>query len=309
VELIYNEGGSPRVFADAALHGPKPEKSTIPPCAATGDVIYCPDATGAIRRWRRGGDDGAIVARGRSGTKIVAGSLGHGALVAYLAERVTSEGLVREAWVALEHRSPVRISEDGSGATSIDLASRGEELIALTIDARVAMTPTHARVLKLEANELRMGSDAVIFVGGAAERHTGGALTTSEDGSTFALVAVAEDALRFGLAVINVDDPPVVDAKVVWSFYPNGIDPAPLAATRGELAMHVARVRPKTPEADAPHVLEIGRVEPSGAFRASCIVAAAPFVKDVELARDGQGMLWVFYRTPSASYLARVRGT
>lgn len=309
IEIVYNDGGSPRVFADAAPRGPKPEKSTIPACAATGDVIYCPDATGAVRRWGRGAENGVVVARGRAGTDIVAASLGNNALVAYLAERVTSEGLVREAWVAMENAPPVRISEDGSGATSIDLATRGEELIALTIDARVAMTPTHARILTLEADKLRLGNDAVIFVGGGAERHTGGALTTAKDGSTFALVAVAEDVRRFGLAAIKVDDPPLVDARAVWSFYPNGLDPAPVAATRGELAMYVARVRPKTPEADAPHVLEIGMVESSGAFRASCVVTTASFVKDVELARDGQGMLWVFYRTPSGSYLAGVRST
>jgi hypothetical protein len=308
-ELIYNEGGSPRVFgAPSVVTGsrePKPEKSTIPACAASGEVVYCPDSAGAIHRSRGGAGD-VIVARSRQGTRIVAASLGGHELVAYLAERITTEGLVREAWAAVEDRPPVRLSEDGSGTTFVDLAPRGDTLIALMIDARIAMTPVHARVLTFEANELRVGADAVLFVGGAGERHNAGALAVSREGSAFALVAVAEDALRFGLAVIRIDDPPVVDARAVWSFYPNGLDPAPVAATRGELAMHVARVRPKTAEVDAPHVLEIGAIEPSGAFRSSCLVTAAAFIKDLELARDGQGTLWVFYRTPSGSYLTRV---
>jgi hypothetical protein len=70
--------------------------------------------------------------------------------------------------------------------------------------------------------------------------------------------------------------------------------------------MHVARVRPKTSEAEAPHVLEIGVLEPSGAFRPSCVAAESTFVKDVEIARDRQKTLWVFYRTPSGSWLVRV---
>jgi hypothetical protein len=222
---------------------------------------------------------------------------------------VTSEGLVREAWAAMDGAPPVRFSEDGSGATYIDLVPRGDGLLALTIDARVAMTPAHARLLTIEANKLAIGQDAVVFVGGSAERHNAGTLATAEDGTTFALIPVSEDALRFGMAAIRIDDPPVDDAKVVWSFYPNGIDPAPVAATRGEPAMHVARVRPKTSEAEAPHVLEIGVLEASGDFRPSCLATEATFVKDVEIARDRQKALWVFYRTPSGSWLMRVSVT
>jgi hypothetical protein len=312
-ELVYNDGGSPRVY-DARItisrrQGPAPAKSTLPACAVTDDVFYCPDATGAIHRSRGVGESGVIIARGRPGTGVVAASLSGRPLVAYLAERLTTEGLVREAWAAMDGATPVRLSEDGSGATFVDLAPRGETLIAMMIDARVAMTPAHARILTRDENTLQIGNDAVIFVGGPAERYNSGALATTEKGGAFALLAVAEDTLHFGMAAIRVDDPPVDDASVVWSYYPNGLDPAPIAATRGERELHIARVRPKSAEPDAPHVLEVGTLEPSGAYRSACIIAESAFVKDVELARDRQKTLWIFYRTPSGSFLARVSAT
>jgi hypothetical protein len=309
-ELVFNEAGSPRVYdariGDAGARGPAPAKSAIPACAVAGGFFFCPDAGGGIHRSRGAGEDGVVVARSKPGTDIAAASLGGRPLVAYIADRVTSEGLVREGWIAMEGAAPVRFSEDGSGATYVDLAQRGEGLLALTIDARVAMTPTHARALTLEGGKLRIGQDAVIFVGGSAERRNAGTLATAADGTAFALVPVSEDALRFGMAAVRIDDPPVDDSSVAWSFYPNGLDPAPVAATRGESEMHVARVRPKTAEAEAPHVLEIGVLQPNGAFRPSCIATEATFVRDVELARDRQKTLWVFYRTPSGSWLSRL---
>jgi hypothetical protein len=311
VELVYNEAGTPRVYdarlGDAGARGSSSAKSVIPPCSSVGNVFYCPDATGAVHASKAGAEGDAIVARSRAGTRVAAGLLAGRPVVAYLADRITSEGLVREAWVAIEGAPPTRVSEDGSGATFVDLAPRGDALVVLTIDARVAMTPAHARILTLDgANKLAVGKDAVIFVGGSAERQNAGTLATSSDGTTFALVAVAEVEPRFGMAAIKVDDPPVDDANVIWSFYPNGIDPAPIAATRGEAAMHVARVRPKTAEPAASHVLEIGELEASGAFRAACVVAESEFIKDVEIARDRQKSLWVFYRTAGGSYLVRV---
>jgi hypothetical protein len=312
-ELVYNEGGSPRLYdarvGDAGARGPLPAKSPLPPCAAVQGFFYCPDASGAIHKSRGPGEDDTVVAKSHAGTRIAASSLSGRPLVAYITDRITSEGLVREAWAALDGAAPVRVSEDGSGATFVDLAPRGDGLVVLTIDARVAMTPAHARPLTLDGDKLVVGKDAVIFVGGSAERHNAGTLATSQDGTAFGLIPVSEDGLRFGMAAIRIDDPPVDDANVVWSFYPNGLDPAAVAATRGEGAIYVARVRPRAPETDATHVLEIGVLEPNGAFRSPCIAAESTFVKDLEIAKDRQKGLWVFYRTASGSWLVRVAAT
>jgi hypothetical protein len=311
-ELVVNAGGAPRFYdvlpGDAgAPPQVVPPKSTLPACAAARDAVFCPDASGAIHRSSGSGEGDTVVAQSRAGTDLSAAMLGAHALVAYIAERVTSDGLLREAWLLPDTGGPpLRLSEEGSGSTFVELAPRGDAVVAMMIDARTAMTPAHARIVTLEAGKPKVGPDAVIFVGGSAERHNAGALATSKEGTVFGLIAVADGASRFGMAAISIDDPPRDDAPVAWSLYPNGLDPAPIAATRGFARMHVARVRPKSAEPSSPHVLELGVLETSGAFRARCTIAEATFVKDVELESDRQGALWVFYREPGGTRLARI---
>ena len=136
--------------------------------------MYCPDTSGAIHRTHGSGEVDTIVAQSRPGTPIAAAPLGDTNIVlAYVRENTTSEGAVREGMVPLNDGPPVRLSEEGSGATSIELVERDYQIIALTVDARVAMTPTHV-VLRVQGGKLDVGKDAVIFVGGPAERHTTG---------------------------------------------------------------------------------------------------------------------------------------
>jgi hypothetical protein len=232
--------------------------------------------------------------------------LGPHVLLAYIGERVTTEGLVREAYVTMDDGPASRLSDEGSGATFVDLAPRGDGVVAMLIDARVALTPTHARILSLKSGKLDVGPDAVLFVGGSAERHNAGTLTTSKEGAAFALIAVSNDAMSFGMAAIKIDDPPKIDAPAVWSMYPNGLDPAPIAATRGLRAMHVARVRPKAADPKAPRLLEYGDLDAAGVFRAPCMVAEASFVKDVELAVDKDDSAWIFFRDPRGSRVIRL---
>jgi hypothetical protein len=309
-QLVFNDSGAPRLVTV----GPEPSdgaaesvaariKNKLPACAAAADVLYCPDAAGAVHSWR--GDKHTIVAHARVGTDIAAAAASGHVAMAYLVERQSTEGPVREAWITLDDGAPVRLSEEGSGATFVDLAPRGAGLAAMIIDARVAMTPAHARAIDVAKGALSLAPDAVVFVGGSAERHNGGALATSLSGSAFELIGVADGADAFGMAAIRVDDPPHEDEPVVWSLYPNGLDPAPIAATRGAARMFVARVRPRGPEPQASRLLEVGELAASGAFAPVCVIDEAPFVKDVKVALDAQGALWVFYRDPRGSVLER----
>src|SRR5262249_17306913 len=78
-ELVYNEGGSPRIYdariGDAGPRGPTPAKSPIPACAAAGEFFFCPDASGAIHQSRGPGEEDVVVARSKPGTEIAAGLL------------------------------------------------------------------------------------------------------------------------------------------------------------------------------------------------------------------------------------------
>jgi hypothetical protein len=107
------------------------------------------------------------------------------------------------------------------------------------------------------------------------------------------------------MAAVRLSDPPTDDEPVVWSFYPNGLDPAPVAATRGVSPIRVARARPTSKDLDASRVLEVGNLEPSGEFRARCILAEAAYIKDVELELDTQGAMWIFWRDTRGSHLER----
>jgi hypothetical protein len=314
VELVLNDSGAPKrigIGADPKSDPParveKAEKNSLPACAAAKDALYCADASGAIRRWRSD-TDSTIVARARAGTDLAAATLGGHSLLAFLTERVTTEGVMREAQMSLDDGPPERLSEGGAGATFIDLAPRRDTLLAMTIDARVAMTPAHVRTIALAGDKAKLGEDAVIFVGGSAEPHNAGALATAVDGRAFALVAVENGAEDFGMAAIKVEDPPREDEPVTWSIYPNGLDPAPIAATRGGASLYVARVRPARKEPGSPRVLELGELDASGALRRTCIVTLRAFVKDVEIAADSgdqAGSLWVYYRAPGGGEIER----
>ena len=88
--------------------------------------MYCPDTTGAIHRTHGSGEGDTIVAQSRPGTSVAAAPLGDTNIVlAYVREATTSEGAVREGMVTLNDGPPVRLSEEGSGATSIELVERG----------------------------------------------------------------------------------------------------------------------------------------------------------------------------------------
>lgn len=294
------------VLLDAgAGDGEGPARAAWPACAVADRFVFCMDTSGAIRRTPLSGGPEVPVGFGRRGSGIAAVALpgGH-TLLAFLADRKTSEGVVTQAFAVLDDKPAVPLSEEGSGATFVTLAPWKGRAMAMYIDARVALTPVHARPVGMTGEgKLEIGRDAVIFVGGAGESRTGGALAVGADGPLFALAPVASDASGFGMAAIRIDDAPWDDMPAVWSPYPNGLSPAPIAATQGTSPIHVARVRPKAREPSAPHVLEIGRLDGEGRFTARCQVAEGRSFKHVAIEADREGALWLAYTTGTATFV------
>jgi hypothetical protein len=310
-ELVFNEASRPRFsgipftqrrsFVDV----PMPPKTSLPGCAVLSDFVYCPDANGEIHR-TQGGEKDTIVARGRGGTPLSIATIAPDhVLLAYIRDEVTSEGRVRAAEVKLDDGAPVRLSDEGSGATYVEVVSRGESALGLTLDGRTAMTPVHARVVRVVDGKASLSRDAVVFVGGPAERYTRGRIALSAEGAAFAVVAGAHSVEGFGMAVVRLSDPPTEDEPVVWSMYPNAIDPAPLAVTRGHSPIRIARVRPSAPETGASLLLEVGDLSTAGDFQAKCVLAEAAYIKDVELDIDREGTMWLFWRDTRGSHLER----
>jgi hypothetical protein len=161
------------------------------------------------------------------------------------------------------------------------------------------------RVVRALDGRASLSRDAVVFVGGPAERNTRGRIALAADGTTFVVAPVAHSLEGFGMAVVRLSDPPTEDEPVVWSMYPNGIDPAPLAVTRGLSPIRLARVRPSASEPGASLLLEVGDLSPAGEFQAKCILAEAAYIKDVELDVDREGTMWLFWRDTRGSHLER----
>ncbi|MGH7434066.1 MAG: hypothetical protein ACRENE_00155, partial [Polyangiaceae bacterium] len=231
---------------------------------------------------------------------------------AYLASRQTTEGWVTEAWLGVDDTPPVRISEDGCGATALALAPHGAGLMVLSVDARSALTAMHARPVSYEGG-LHLGEDSVVFVGGPGDRQTKAAVVVAASGVGLGLLPIAKDVGDFGLALVRIDNPPRVDEPMAWSIYPNGLDPAPVAAAvdttpPGGGATWIARVRPVTPDPASVKVLEMGIVVPGSLqFVSRYIVpGTSGVIKEASLLADGRGGLWLSWLDGAGSWLERL---
>jgi len=315
LDVVLNDDGKPRTtFVSAAApptssEGPGPGYAVA--CASAGEHVFCPDHTGAVHRTARDGSGDRMVASSRSGSHVSAALVGgtH-ATLAYLASRQTSEGWVSEAWIGVDDDAPVRLSEDGSGATAVTLVARGSSVLAMSVDSRAALTAMHARPVAFEGGHLKLGEDAVVFVGGPGDRRTAGTAVAPPSGPAWALLPIAKDAATFGLAIVRVDDPPRVDEPVVWSMYLNGLDPAPIVAAASGATPWVARVLPREASVGSARVLELGTIEPSGDFAlASTVPTTSGRPGDLALAADAQGALWLAWVDAGGSWVEKLQCT
>jgi hypothetical protein len=214
---------------------------------------------------------------------------------------------VSEAWLAVDDELPVRLSEDGSGATSLVLAARKGSVLAVSVDARAALTTLHVRPVTFEGR-VQLGENVVVFVGGPGDRRTAAAIALPPSGVAWALLPIPKDIGSFGMAVVRVDEPAHVDEPVQWSMYPNGLDPAPVVSVVDGSVTWVARVRPQGAEPGSPRVLELGVVGGADGVFASrgLLLTGAPKLTDVALAADREGALWVSWVDGTGSWLERV---
>ncbi|WP_434043527.1 MULTISPECIES: hypothetical protein [Sorangium] len=293
------------VATDAGAGSGEPARASWPACAVASGFVFCMDQGGTIRRTPMSGGAAPPLGAGRRGTGISAVPLpgGH-TLLAFLSDRKTSEGVVTQAFAVLDDRPAVPLSEEGSGATFVALSPWKDGALAMYIDARSALTPVHARTLRPTAEgKLELGPDAVLFVGDAGESRMGGALAIGPEGPAYVLLPASKDMSEFGMAAIRIADAPRDDMPAVWSLYPNGLSPAPIAATQGVSPIHVARVRPIAPEPGARHALEIGQLDAEGRFQARCLAVEGKSFKHVAIEADRGGSLWLAYTTSAGTFV------
>ncbi len=280
-------------------------KTSRPACAGAGGHLFCADHQGGVHRMKIGETSGPEVAKGDPGARVDAHVMpGTNQIVlGTLATKQTSEGRLSEAYVTLENGTPVRLSEDANGATDLVLVPRGKKLVGITMDARRAMSPVHAREISLEDGKLTLGADAVVYVGGGADQHIYIAAASDARGQTYAFVPAERDG-KFGLATIEISSPPDIDESFKFADYPNGINMAPIAAASGGKFVYVARVIPVTKDVDSVHALELGRVE-RGEFKSLGSISSNGSVSYVTMTLDAEGAVWLYYTDTAGSWLER----
>ena len=155
--------------------------------------------------------------------------------LAYLASRQTSEGWVSEAWLAVDDDAPIRLSEDGSGATALALAPRGSLGGRAHASTRGRRLPRCTRGPSRTRAGVQLGEDVVVFVGGPGRPADGGARSRCRRRARVGAAAHREGRGRAsGSPSCASTIPRGSTSRSVWSMYPNGLDPAPVAAAASQ---------------------------------------------------------------------------
>jgi hypothetical protein len=168
------------------------------------------------------------------------------------------------------------------------------------------MSPVHARTIDLGSSGApRIGGDVVVFVGPSPEGHTEIVAVPGKSGP-IALVPFPRDTTSFGLASLLVGDEPQLDAPVHWSMYPNGIEPAPVAAAAFCGRTWAAYVRPSTAQANSESVMVLASLD-GGVFGAEIIAGQGYDFATVALAARDDGGAWLAWVGNGRSWVRGIR--
>ncbi|HWZ89209.1 MAG TPA: hypothetical protein VNW92_10175 [Polyangiaceae bacterium] len=199
----------------------------------------------------------------RNGTRVAGADIAGAPAHAVYVTRPKSEDAPPRASLWVEGAGSVAWSPEGAGASSVAAASTGEDLFAIAIDARSAMTPLHGRRVHFKAGKPELAQDVVMWVGASSQTLSEVFASTTPFGVR-AFLPIERDVSHFGLVMLELGTEPHMDPKAVWRGYPNGIDVAPVASAAFCGAAFVAYVRPANPAPDAPEVLELAEISEAG---------------------------------------------
>jgi hypothetical protein len=290
----------------------------LPPAFTRGSYAYWVSHGKLVRRsfgWSAGAPLGSLevlATDALDGTRVaaetvtVAGAAGQRREVAIYIARTQKKTDERGARVWVEGAGSAPLSSDGSGASSVAMASSDRGLVAVMLDARSAMSPVHARTIEVdERGPARLGPDVVVFVGPSPEGHTEVAAAPSSEGP-IAFIPFAQDTSSFGLSSLFIGTEPHLDADVHWRMYPNGLEPAPAAGAALCGRTWVAYARPSAAAPASPHVLVLAPTE-KGAFGPELMAAQGFDFASVSLAPRDEGGGWLAWVGNGRSWIRAVR--
>jgi hypothetical protein len=170
--------------------------------------------------------------------------------------------LIAKLWV--EGEEPEVLTAEGNSTHSVALVQLDDGVLALSVQARMAMTPVHARRVRFPSGHPLLGDDTVVWVGGGIQSLTEMTPIPTETG-LYGLIPHERSMSEFGIARLDIGQSPTMDTPTTWLLYPNGIDPAPVAAARlcGEPVFSYAQ--PETRVPGSPQELVVRALaDPSG---------------------------------------------
>lgn len=178
------------------------------------------------------------------------------ATVAYIV-RPEKEGgpLLAKLWI--EGAPSEVITSEGNSAHSVSLVHTNDGVLVISMQARMAMTPVHVRRVRFAARRPIFGEDLVVWVGGGVQPLTEMTVLAGGGKDLWGFLPHERSIKEFGLAELDITTTPTMDTKTTWQLYPNGIDPAPVAASTvcGEPVVLYAQPETSAPESSQELVL------------------------------------------------------
>ncbi|MBI3206127.1 MAG: hypothetical protein HYZ29_31615 [Myxococcales bacterium] len=186
----------------------------------------------------------------------------------------------------------LRLSPDGTGASSVSMTESGAEVLVAVLDGRTGMTPVHVRKLTFADKRPQLGENVVAWVAGPAQPTTELTLLAPEQ-DAWIFSPLERETTRFGLAAVHIGRSPKMGAPVEWRSYPNGIDPAPVAATRACGRAILVYARPSTETPGAEQELHLAVSGESG-LESPEVIANAPSFRGLTASGDAESVLVVY---------------
>ena len=176
------------------------------------------------------------------------------ATVAYV-QKPAKEGDPLSAFLWVEGATPESLTAEGNSTHSVSLVHTDDGVMALSVQARMAMTPVHARHVRFASGRPLLGSDLVVWVGGGITPLTEMTALPGLGKELWGFIPHERNMREYGLARLDITASPTMDTKTTWILYPNGIDPAPVAAAHFCGQPVVVHAAPVTNQPDSPQEL------------------------------------------------------
>jgi hypothetical protein len=209
-------------------------------------------------------------------TRTAVWTVGERDAVAYIARPSRPRG-DRRARLWIDGGTSFDLSDDAAGASSLALVGEGDRIWAVSLDARAAMCPLHARTVEVrDGGPPLLGPDVVVFVGEPQASHTEISVALVE-GEPIALVPLPKLGGGFGLASVAFRREPLLDSPARWTTYPKAADRALTAIASVGADAWIAYVRATDAASDADRSLVVAPLDREGPAGETLVAQARRF--------------------------------